>query len=146
MYVSRFFWPTVRLLPLDLSGDITDYEFLLKLCQKINEIIENIDGFGDQIKLNTEAIEALKEDVTNIQSELEKIKNGDYVSLYLDSIINYIDNNLEGIVGRVVKFIIFGLTQDGYFSAMIPSTWEFIHFNTVMDYNDPLYGHLLLEW
>lgn len=146
MYVSRFFWPTVRLLPLDLSGDITDYEFLLKLCRKINEIIENIYCFGNQIKLNTEAIEALKEDVTNIQSELEKIKNGDYVSLYLDSIINYIDNNLEGIVGRVVKFIAFGLTQDGYFSAMIPSTWEFIHFNTVMDYNDPLYGHLLLEW
>lgn len=146
MYVSKFFWPTVRLLPLDLSGDITDYEFLLRVCKKINELIETTNGLANQVKLNTESIDALKEDVTNILTELEKIQNGYYVSLYLDSIIKYIDNNLEGIVGRAVKFIVFGLTQDGYFSAMIPSTWEFIHFNTVMDYNDPLYGHLILEW
>lgn len=146
MYVSRWFWPTVKLLPLDLSGDLTDYEFLLKLCQQMNDLLAATTELAGQVKINTEAIEALQTDVNNILTELEKVKNGDYVSLYLDSIINYIDNNLEGLVGRVVKYIIFGLSQDGHFVAMIPSTWDFIHFNTVMDYSSPQYGHLVLQW
>lgn len=146
MYVSRWFWPTVKLLPLDLSGDLTDYEFLLKLCQQMNDLLSATTELAGQVKINTEAIDALQTDVNNILTELEKVKNGDYVSLYLDSIITYIDNNLEGIVGRVVKYIIFGLSQDGHFVAMIPSTWEFIHFNTVMDYSSPQYGHLVLQW
>ena len=146
MYVSRWFWPTVKLLPLDLSGDLTDYEFLLKLCQQINDLLTATTELAGQVKINTEAIEALQTDVNNILTELEKVKNGDYVSLYLDSIINYIDSNLKGLVGRVVKYIIFGLSQDGHFVAMIPSTWDFIHFNTVMDYSSPQYGHLILQW
>lgn len=146
MYVSRWFWPTVKLLPLDLSGDLTDYEFLLKLCQQMNDLLAATTELAGQVKINTEAIDALQTDVNNILTELEKVKNGDYVSLYLDSIINYIDNNLEGLVGRVVKYIIFGLSQDGHFVAMVPSTWDFIHFNTVMDYSSPQYGHLVLQW
>ena len=146
MFVSRFFWPTVKLLPMDLDGSLTDYEFLLKVCTKLNELIKSVNTLGSQVKLNTEAIEALQEDVANIMAELEKIKNGDYFSVYLDTLVNYIDNNLEGIVGRIMKFIIFGLSQDGHFVAMTPSTWQFIHWDTVMDYNSPLYGHLILQW
>lgn len=146
MIVSRFFWPTIRLLPLDISGDITDYEFLLHVCHKMNELISAVDNIGNQVQLNTEAIEALQNDVNNILTELEKIKNGDYVSLYLDSIINYINNNLEGIVGNIVKFVIFGLSQDGHFVALTPSTWQFIHWDTIMDYSSQLYGHLVLRW
>ena len=146
MFVSRFFWPTVKLLPMDLDGSLTDYEFLLKVCTKLNELIKSVNTLGGQVKLNTEAIEALQNDVTNIMAELEKVKNGDYVSLYLDSLINYIDNNLEGIVGRVVQFVVFGLSQDGHFVALVPKTWDFIHFNTVMDYSSPQYGHLVMQW
>ena len=146
MFVSKFFWPTIRLLPLELSGDITDYEFLLKVCTKLNETITTLNQVGEQTQENKEAIEALQQDVDNIHSELEKVKNGDYVSLYLDSIINYINNNLQDLAGNIVKFIVFGLSQDGHFVAMIPSTWEFIHFNTIMDYSSPQYGHLVLQW
>lgn len=146
MFVSRFFWPTIRLLPLDIEGDITDYEFLLKVCTKMNEIITTLDKVGNQVQLNTDAIEALQTDVQNIMTELEKVKNGDYVSLYLDSLINYINNNLQGLVGNIVKFVVFGLSQDGHFVAMTPSTWQFIHWDTIMDYSSQLYGHLVLRW
>lgn len=146
MRVSPFFWPTVELLPLDIGGEITDYEFLLKLCRKINELIEALTKTQSQVTLNKEAIEALQKDVANILDELEKVKNGDYVSLYLDSIINYINNNLQEFISKTVKFVIFGLSQDGHFVAMTPATWQFIHWDTIMDYNNPLYGHLLLQW
>lgn len=140
--VSRFFWPTVRILPLDIEGDLTDYEFLLKLCTKMNEIIDTLQVLPGM----QEAIKELQEDVANIMEELEKVKNGNYVSLYLDSIINYINNNLKEFVGDIVKFVVFGLSQDGHFVAMIPDTWDFIHWDTIMDYNSPLYGHLVMRW
>lgn len=146
MRVSPFFWPTVELLPLDIGGEITDYEFLLLLCRKINELIASLTKTQNQVLLNKEAIEALQEDVKNILSELEKVKNGDYISLYLDSLIDYINNNLKDLVGNIVKFVVFGLSQDGHFVAMTPATWQFIHWDTIMNYNSPLYGHLVLRW
>lgn len=142
MFVSRFFWPTVKLLPLDLSGDLTDYEFLTRVCNSLKEIIRVMEAWGP----NFERITELEQDVANIESELEKIKNGDYVSLYLDSIISYINENLLGFVGNIAKFVVFGLSQDGHFVALVPSTWQFIHFDTIMDYSSELYGHLVLRW
>lgn len=146
IHVSPFFWPTVKLLPLDFTGDTSDYEFLLSLCRKMKEVIESLNKLGSQVQVNTEAIQELQKDVANIEEELEKVKNGDYVSLYLDSLINYINNNLQELAGSVVKFIIFGLTQDGHFAAMTPSTWQFIHWDTIMDFSSQLYGHLVLRW
>lgn len=140
--LSRFFWPTVRLLPLDIEGDITDYEFLLKLCTKITEIIDYLKVLPEM----QDAIKELQGDVNNILEELEKVKNGEYVSLYLDAIIKYINENLQDFVGNIVKFVVFGLSQDGHFVAMTPSTWQFIHWDTIMDHRSPLYGHLVLRW
>lgn len=146
MIISPFFWPTVKTLPMDFTGDMTDYEFLSRLCRKIRELIDATNKLGEQVGQETEAIKQLQEDIEKIEEELEKVKNGDYVSLYLDAIIDYINENLKGFVGNIVKFVIFGLSQDGYFVAMAPSTWEFIHWDTIMDYSSQLYGHLVLRW
>lgn len=144
--VSPFFWPTVKTLPMDFTGDLTDYEFLSRICNKIRELIGEVNKLGNQEQTNTNAILEIQKDVENIESELQKVANGDYVSLYLDSLINYIDNNLIELVGRVVNFIVFGLSQDGHFVAMVPATWQFIHWDTILDYNSQLYGHLVLRW
>jgi hypothetical protein len=85
-------------------------------------------------------------DVEFLTTELEKVKNGDYVSLYLDSITNWIDNNLQEMVAKIVKYVVFGLTTDGYFIAYIPPTWEFMKFDTIIDPTSELYGHLILRW
>lgn len=146
MILSPLFWPTVKLLPLDITGDLTDYEFLLKICHKLKELVESNNKLSDSVTESGQAIELLQKDINNILTELEAVKNGDYVSLYLDSIIEYINNNLESLVGNIVQFVIFGLTQDGHFCAMTPKTWEFIHWDTIMDYSQPTYGHLVLRW
>lgn len=146
MLVSPFFWSTIKLLPLELNGTLSDYEFLLVICRKLNELINSNNSLNSQVTLTTEAIQALQTDVANIESELEKIKNGDYVSLYLDSIINYINNNLQELVSSIAKFVVFGLTQDGYFCAYIPKNWDFLQFSTIMDGDSPLYGHLCIRF
>ena len=79
-------------------------------------------------------------------NEIEKVKKGDYVSLYLDSISNWIDEHLIDIIGRSASFIVFGLNNDGYFVAYVPESWDFISFDTEADYNNHNYGKLILEY
>lgn len=139
------FW-CQKVLPLVYDESLSYYEVLCKLVEYINTIIQNQDYFNEQLKEYGLSIEQLKADVNLIKEELEKVKNGDYVSLYLDSIINWIDKNLQELVARIVKYVSFGLTKDGYFVAYIPPTWEFIQFDTIVDVNSELYGHLVLQW
>lgn len=139
------FW-CQKVLPLVYDGSLSYYEVLCKLTDYVNKLIENDDYLKNIIDEYGLSIEEIQKDVNTLKEELEKVKNGDYVSLYLDSIINYIDNNLQELVARIVKYIFFGLNNDGYFCAYIPESWEFISFDTIMDYNSELYGHLVLKW
>lgn len=139
------FW-CQKVLPLVYDESLSYYEVLCKLVEYINTIIQNQEYFNEQLKEYGLSIEQLKADVNLIKEELEKVKNGDYVSLYLDSIINWIDKNLQELVARIVKYVSFGLTKDGYFVTYIPPTWEFLQFDTIVDVNSELYGHLVLQW
>lgn len=136
-----------KILPAIYDDSLSYYELLNKVVQYLNDVIGKYNEMVDAVNTNTEDIALLKEAVSDLEAELEKVKNGDYVSLYLESIINWIDNNLQCLVSRIVKFVCFGLTQDGYFCAYIPQTWKFLNFDTGMNYSDKqTYGHLIIEW
>ena len=139
------FW-CQKVLPLVYDDSLSYYEVLCKLTEYINKMADNQNYFNDVLNQYGLTIELVKKDVDYLSSELEKVKNGDYVSLYLDSIIAWIDKNLQGLVARIVKYVCFGLTQNGYFIAYIPDTWDFITFNTIIDPTSDLYGHLVLRW
>ncbi len=139
------FW-CQKVLPLVYDDSLSYYEVLCKLTEYMNVVIDNQDFFNKTLEEYGLTIEQLQNDVKDLQIELEKVKNGDYVSLYLDSIIAWIDKNLQGLVARIVKYVYFGLTQNGYFIAYIPDTWDFITFDTIIDPKSDLYGHLVLRW
>ena len=82
----------------------------------------------------------------DMEALLDDIKSGKYVDLYVDSIKNYIDDNLKNFVAEIVTFVTFGLTNDGHFAAYIPETWRFLTFSTITDPNSPLYNHLVLTY
>jgi hypothetical protein len=100
----------------------------------------------DKIKATNDSVTALNVTTRFIKDELQKVQNGDYVYLYLNSIVNWIDNNLQNMVGKIVKYVAFGIDENGYFYADIPETWDFLTFDTIIDVNDQNYGHLVLEW
>ena len=140
------FW-CQKILPAVYDDSLSYYELLNKVVEYLNNVIKKYNTMVDAVNTNTEYIALLKEAVSDLEAELEKVKNGDYVSLYLESIINWIDNNLQCLVQRIVKFVCFGLTQDGYFCAYIPQTWKFLNFDTGMNYSDKqTYGHLIIKW
>lgn len=131
-----------KILPLVYDDSISYYEVLCKLTEYIQTLI---DQMGDYDNLETE-IQELQQEVNLVKEDLEKVKNGDYMSLYIDSLANWIDANLQEMVARIVKYIFFGLTDDGHFAAYVPDSWDFIRFDTGMVTDEETYGHLLLYY
>ena len=139
------FW-CQKVIPLVYDNSLSYYEVLCKVVDYLNRVIDNQNNIIDMIGPFGTEFEKLKEELDLVKEELEKVKNGDYVSLYIDSLTKWIDQNLQELVGRVVKYIMFGLSNDGYFCAYIPTSWQFLSFDTVVNVDDPLYGHLILRW
>lgn len=142
---SFHFW-CQKILPLVYDDSLSYYEVLCKVRDVLNTVIGNVNNLNEICSQYGLTIEQILKDVADLQSEIEKVKNGDYVSLYLDSIINWIDENLQCLVARIVKYVCFGLSTDGHFVAYIPPAWDFLTFDTIIQPDNPLYGHLVLKW
>lgn len=128
--LSPFWWPTVKILPLDLTAVMTDYEYITHLCHKVNELIKS-----DQ--LQNDAILGLQNDIKQITEELDNITDGNY-------------EGLMQIISNAIKNVWFGLTDNGQFVAYIPESWDNITFNTTgLDIAlecHPEYGRLVLSY
>ena len=135
-----------RVLPAVYGDELSYYEVLCKVRDKLNDTITILNQQGENVNGLITLYNELNTRVTALENEVDDIKNGKYVELYLDSIIAWIDANLQQLVSRIVKFVCFGLSQDGYFTAYIPATWAFLSFDTVATYDDPDYGKLIIKW
>lgn len=140
-------FPCINVLPMDILNKVTDYEVLCSLLSKLNEIIETVNRIDSDTEKNKADIIALNAKIAEMEKLLNDIRDGKYADLYLEQLANWIDNNLISMVARIVKYVFFGLTRDGYFAAYIPDSWKFIRFFTPADYNQPDdYGHLWLYY
>lgn len=145
--IRPLLWCIARTLPAVYDSGLSNIEILSKVLHAVNDLIENNNEFIKELNAAEVNITKLQQQVTQLQQDIEDVKNGEYVTLYLDSIINWIDANLQCLVSRVVKFVCFGLTQDGHFVAYIPQSWKFLTFDTGIDYtNKSEYGHLIIQW
>lgn len=123
------FW-CQKVIPLVYDNSLSYYEVLCKVVKYINDLIGNDKAIYELLGEHGKDIDVLKKQVDYLSSELEKVKNGDYVSLYIDSLSKWIDENLNELVGRIAKFVTFGLDDEGYFVAYIPESWEQVEFDT----------------
>lgn len=144
--VAPFRYYVQMVLPAVYGDELSYYEVLAKVTEKLNEVIENLNKQGQNVNDLMAFYNQLKARVDALENEVDAIKNGEYVHLYLDSIVNWIDANLQQLVSRIVKFVCFGLSDDGHFTAYIPATWAFLSFDTVATYDDPDYGKLIIQW
>ena len=117
-----------------------------KALEVLGEGSEKIDALTTRVTEAENEIQALKIISESIKDELKSIENGDYVHLYLNSISNWIDSNLQQMVAKIVKFVAFEIDDSGCFIAIIPDTWDFLEFDTITDTTNENYGHLVLEW
>lgn len=109
------------------------------ICCELGKLIEYADAIGVQVNINAESIKALEE-------EFEKFKESGFFDYYAQQIEQWIQDNMERIISEAIKMVFFGLTQDGYFCAYVPKSWEGIIFDTVMNYDSENYGCLVLKY
>lgn len=79
----------------------------------------------------------------------EKLYNTVYGDDFINKIILpkvelWVKNNIENFIGDAIKQVFFGLTDNGYFIAYIPDSWNEIIFGTCM--TDKCYGRLTLTY
>lgn len=134
------FW-CQKVLPLVFDQSLSYYEVLCKIAQKLNELIAENNRQQEMI----DKIPEIQSELDEINQEIEAIKNGEYIGNYIQALQKWIDENLIEFVGNIVKYVFFGLTDDGHFAAYIPQSWAFIRFDTGYNPTDTeRYGHLLL--
>lgn len=110
-----------------------------------------------QCKTNQDAIAALEAWKADTQSDIDDIKQlyadiiaGRFPQEMGDAITKWIAANFYDIVAEMMRMVLFGLTDTGYFVAYIPESWNDITFNTTeYDISVPLmpdFGHLVLSY
>lgn len=144
--VQRLQYWCQLVLPAVFDDSLSYYELVGKVVKKLNEVIDSNNELAGYVATDTMDIAQLKKDVELLNSEFEKIKNGQYASLYIEAMKNWLAENLINIVGQIVKFVWFGLSDDGHFVAYIPTSWRFLTFDMVADPDSPDYGRLLLSY
>jgi hypothetical protein len=132
------FW-CQKVLPAVYDDSLSYYELLCKVMDKLNEIIETWN-------LSIENWEKLYALLEELEKEFEEFKEHGFDDYYAEQVGQWIAENLEWVFKTTVKQVFFGLTQDGYFVAYIPETWDDIIFDTGSVYGVDNYGRLILRW
>ena len=103
-----------KVLPTVYDESLSYEQQVAKLREYVNDVIKNSNDFGQVLtelqqglsEVNATDSEQM-EDIAALQQELEKIKNGEYADMYVDSMDKWVDANMPGIVSRIVRYVSF---------------------------------------
>lgn len=130
--MSFFEFPHTRTYDTDLGWLIKDYK-------TINEALKTLDQW----------LEEYQPKIDELYNIYEMVKNGYLPEEIKEAIYKWCETHLLDLVAQTFKTVIFGLTQDGHFTAIYTDSWSDITFNTTeYDIFTPLqtqFGHLTLS-
>lgn len=132
--------------PYAAPGDHYQYD-LYWLVNQLKQALTNTETLRlHDIKQDTrlDGLDTLTEQLKDATDQLfAKLKAGDFTK---DTFIEWVNTNMTDIIYQMVRFVFFGLDDDGHFVAYIPASWEFLHFDTLLDPDKPGYGHLVVYY
>lgn len=112
-------------------------------------VLENVKRIADEHDIIIKDIQKLKDDTENLTEFYSALMTGDFPDDFKASLAAWFQSNSVELFGGLVKFVFFGITDQGYFVAYIPESWEDIQFGTT-GYDDIVpdmdYGHLTLSY
>ena len=114
-------------------------DWVLKTVKELFAAVQEIDGWMDQHQAEYEELKAL----------YDQIIAGNFPDSIKQAFANWMQVNALDLVGEMTKLVIFNITDDGYFVAYIPESWDDILFGTTgLDTFIPGYdyGHLVLSY
>lgn len=114
-------------------------DFMIAHFKQIMDSLVKIDGW----------IENHEEEYEELKKLYDDLVAGRFTPEFLNSLHDWLDHNAFDIIGEMVKMVFFGITDDGYFVAYIPDSWDDIRFGTTGLDDFPAgvdYGHLTLTY
>lgn len=129
-----------RLIDLFMSKyNYTDFHELNLswLLEVVKQLLIEMDNMTDWKEQHEAEYQELKDLYDNLMA-------GNFPDSFADALKTWVGEHVVDIIAEQIKTVHFGLTNDGYFCAFIPSSWSDVQFDTVTDFDDPLYGHLML--
>lgn len=117
----------------------SDLREILKYVRNLVKAVTEIDGW---VEKHEKEYEELKEICDNLN-------NGKLTPALQSSLRIWVNKNLEELIGDAMKMVFFEITDDGYFVAYIPDSWNEIIFGTsgLDDFpSDIDFGHLTLSY
>lgn len=132
--------------PYAAPGDHYQYD-LYWLVNQLKQALSNTEtlrlhDIGQDTRLD--GLDTLTAQLKNATDQLfAKLKAGDFTK---DTFIEWVNTNMTDIIYQMVRFVFFGLDDDGHFVAYIPASWEFLHFDTLLDPDKPGFGHLVVYY
>lgn len=118
----------------DLVSKYSDIEALTKELKK---------EFSEELAQHTAQIES---EFKTLTDEFNDFKEHGFDNYYKKQVEIWIENSLEDIWKSITARVFFGLTQDGYFVAYTPESWDELEFSTGSVYGTSDYGHLILSY
>lgn len=132
--------------PYAAPGDHYQYD-LYWLVNQLKQALTNTEtlrlhDIGQDSRLN--GLDALTAQLKDATDQLfAKLKAGDFTK---DTFLEWVNTNMTDIIHQMVRFVFFGLDDDGHFVAYIPASWDFLHFDTLLDPDKPGFGHLVVYY
>lgn len=129
----------------------TDFDFpgthyydtdLRELICKVTKILKNVASLDEWKVEHEKEYEELKKFYDDLMS-------GNFTPEMEEALYKWTVENTVEIIGKAIKIVFFGLTNDGYFVAYIPNSWNDITFGTSGLDDFPAgvdFGHLTLSY
>lgn len=132
--------------PYAAPGDHYQYD-LYWLVNQLKQALDNtetlrVHDIGQDTRLDgLDTVTAQLKEATD--QLFAKLNAGDFTK---DTFVEWVNTNMTGIIYQMVRFVFFGLDDDGHFVAYIPASWEFLHFDTLLNPDKPGFGHLVVYY
>lgn len=113
--------------------------------QRILRICKALEVICAKISTEDATVSDLQKQVDVLQADFEQFKTSGFADYYEQQISQWVADNMASIMEQATRQVYFGLTQEGYFAAYIPSSWDAITFDTGAVYSLDTYGRLILR-
>lgn len=114
-------------------------DFLLTNYKRLLDSLSDLDAWIEGHEIEYEQLKQMVDD----------LEHGKWSDEFIQTLIGWYQTHIIDIIGELVKQVFFGLTDDGYFVAYIPESWNDIIFGTsgLDDFPEGVeYGHLTLSY
>ena len=117
------------------------------VIKTVKELADQYGGVGEMLDEISAAVSGNTAAIASLNTRFQRLENGEYIENYIPALADWINNNLIELVSRIAKFVVFGLTDNGYFYADIPESWEQVQFSTGYDPEIAMeYLHLIINY